>query len=38
MCDDIWEKTINRDSIYKSDAGFETLSSFAKADILKNYF
>ena len=38
MCDDIWEKTKNRDSIYKSDAGYETLSSFAKADIIENYF
>lgn len=37
ICDDIWKKAKINDSLYESNAGFETLSAFAKAKILKNH-
>ena len=38
MCDDIFKRTKKNDSLYESSAGFETLSAFRDADILKTYF
>ena len=38
MCDDIWKKSRNNDSIYQSNAGFETLEAFSNADIIKNIY
>ena len=38
MCDDIWKKSRKNDSIYQSNAGFETLEAFYNADIIKNIY
>lgn len=38
VCDDIWKKAKVNDSLYMSNAGFETLSAFAEAKIIKNHF
>ena len=37
ICDDIWKKVKVNDSLYESNAGFETLSAFAEAKIIKNH-
>ena len=38
MCDDIWKQIKSNDSIYNSIAGFETLSEFSKAKIIKTHY
>ena len=38
MCDDILKNTKLNDNLYCSTAGFETLSSFTNANIIKTYF
>ncbi len=38
MCDDIFKRSNQCDSLYESTAGFETLTAFSNADILKTYF
>ena len=38
MCDDIWKKTKKNDDMYVSTAGYETISSFNDAKILKTFF
>ena len=38
MCDDIWKKTKKNDDMYVSQAGYETLSSFSEAKIIKTFY
>ena len=38
LCDDIWKKSRNNDSMYQSNAGFETLEAFSNADIINNIY
>ena len=38
VCDDIWKKAKVNDNLYQSNAGFETLSAFAEAKIIKIIF
>ena len=38
MCDDIWKKTKRNDSLYESKGGYETLSYFADANIIKTHY
>ena len=38
MCDDVWKKVSNSDSMYKSIATFETLSAYENAKIIETTF
>jgi len=38
MCDDVWKKIKENDKIYSSIATYETLSSYAEANIIDNIF
>ena len=38
MCDDIWKISKKNDDMYRSIAGFKTLTSFEEAKIIKTYY